>query len=117
MIVYFVFFVSFQHDWSIAQKGGCSDNKNGCCAETVWNEALGKCTECMSGYIGQYCNETCEYPRYGRRCMRKCDCEQDRCNFMIGCPNYESSTTLKQSSFIYRERQTSAGAYARISSK
>ncbi|XP_056014857.1 platelet endothelial aggregation receptor 1-like isoform X1 [Ostrea edulis] len=114
MIAHFLFFVSFHHDWSIAQKGGCGDNNNDCCAETIWNETLGRCIGCMPGYFGQYCNITCEYPRYGMRCMGKCDCEQDRCNFVTGCPDYEPTTMLKLSSFICGGLETT-GVYPKSS--
>ncbi|XP_048771029.2 uncharacterized protein LOC125677095 [Ostrea edulis] len=100
MITYLFFVILFKPDWSIAEKGGCSENTHGCCAETIWNETLGRCTGCMPGYLGQYCNETCEYPRYGMRCMKKCVCEQDTCNFVTGCPHQESSTILEHSSSI-----------------
>ncbi|XP_048771502.2 multiple epidermal growth factor-like domains protein 10 [Ostrea edulis] len=89
MITYLFFVILFQPDWSIAENGGCSESTHGCCAETIWNETLGRCTGCMPGYFGQYCNKTCEYPRYGMRCMKKCECEQDRCNFVTGCPHQE----------------------------
>ncbi|XP_048771497.2 uncharacterized protein LOC125677461 isoform X2 [Ostrea edulis] len=80
-----------------------TESNNGCCSGTIWNETLGKCTGCMPGYFDQYCNKTCEYPRYGMRCMGKCDCEQDICNIVTGCPKYESSTILELSTFIIKE--------------
>lgn len=56
--------------------------------------------ECMPGYYDINCSKTCEYPSFGKRCLQKCSCEKDLCNFMSGC---------KKSKYIHQ--YTSAHVY------
>ncbi|XP_048769613.1 multiple epidermal growth factor-like domains protein 10 [Ostrea edulis] len=65
---------------------------HGCCPQTVWNETLGICAACEPGYIGGYCNESCEYPYHGWNCRKMCSCNRSMCHYLTGCQSLEIST-------------------------
>lgn len=41
---------------------------------------------CSPGFDGLRCKNKCRYPTFGLRCERKCDCRQQMCHFINGCP-------------------------------
>lgn len=41
---------------------------------------------CSPGFHGDRCENKCRYPTFGLRCERKCDCRQQLCHFINGCP-------------------------------
>nr|XP_022338657.1 uncharacterized protein LOC111134125 isoform X2 [Crassostrea virginica] len=47
------------------------------------------CVECQAGYrflSDPYnCSKPCNYPSYGARCGRKCDCSKEDCHHVHGC--------------------------------
>lgn len=51
--------------------------------------------ECPSGYFDENCSKVCEYPTFGKRCLKNCFCEKHLCDFLRGCKNG------KYSLFIY----------------
>ncbi|XP_062597135.1 multiple epidermal growth factor-like domains protein 10 [Saccostrea cucullata] len=47
--------------------------------------AAGSTVECDIGYIGVQCNRTCPYPSYGFECQQYCKCQEELCDFALGC--------------------------------
>ncbi|XP_062611684.1 uncharacterized protein LOC134273504 [Saccostrea cucullata] len=93
MDLYFKF--SFVVVFQVASKKGPCDNRiHGCCSETIWNETLQKCTGCGPGFIGEFCNVTCEYPDYGMGCQMMCHPNQSKSDydFRTGCSTYDDPT-------------------------
>lgn len=47
-------------------------------------------TECPPGYFNPYYNNTCSspcgQPTYGPLCGSVCDCPEEDCHHVIGCP-------------------------------
>lgn len=41
---------------------------------------------CPKGYYGYHCNINCPYPNYGEHCSQICDCLEQNCNNIQGCP-------------------------------
>ncbi|XP_062611692.1 uncharacterized protein LOC134273508 [Saccostrea cucullata] len=72
--------------FSLSQRGPCVDEReDGCCSGTTWNRSLQKCTDCIAGYFGINCEETCEFPYYGMKCSENCKCDNESCHFAFGC--------------------------------
>lgn len=45
------------------------------------------CTRhCPKGYYGDDCDKKCPYPNYGQYCSQICDCLEQNCNNVDGCP-------------------------------
>ena len=42
---------------------------------------------CPSGYFGDFCEESCPFPKYGPGCQKVCLCSKQRCNVSTGCLN------------------------------
>lgn len=42
-------------------------------------------SECEAGTIGAHCEIVCPYPWYGKQCLSKCRCGEDRCDPAKGC--------------------------------
>lgn len=58
-------------------------------------------TECPPGYFNPYYNNTCSspcgQPTYGPLCGSECDCLEEDCHHVIGCPVTTTMTSkLKQ---------------------
>lgn len=43
-------------------------------------------SECEIGYYWVNCSKSCPYPMFGPKCVHKCSCKQEVCNFSTGCP-------------------------------
>lgn len=61
-------------------------------------------TECPPGYFNPYYNNTCSspcgQPTYGPSCGSVCDCPEEDCHHVIGCPVTTTMTSkLKTISF------------------
>lgn len=41
--------------------------------------------DCLPGYYGLNCRESCRYPNYGVKCQEGCNCSKIACNHIIGC--------------------------------
>lgn len=41
--------------------------------------------ECIPGYFGPYCSNTCRYPTYGKGCQLHCFCDVSVCDYVQGC--------------------------------
>lgn len=48
-------------------------------------------TNCPLGFIGRYCETTCQYPHYGFGCQQTCLCSKTRCNSSTGCVKRDTS--------------------------
>ena len=46
-------------------------------------------SECLPGFYGSDCSETCRYPNYGYGCQQKCHCSEIICNSAKGCRSRE----------------------------
>lgn len=40
---------------------------------------------CHSGYLGENCEIECPFPYYGRKCIKKCNCDIEDCHHVNGC--------------------------------
>lgn len=40
---------------------------------------------CALGYAGMYCQNKCDYPRYGDGCQKFCSCSKQKCDVSTGC--------------------------------
>uniref|UniRef100_K1QMN5 MEGF10_11 n=1 Tax=Magallana gigas TaxID=29159 RepID=K1QMN5_MAGGI len=45
--------------------------------------------DCLSGYYGSNCSNSCRYPSYGVDCQEECHCPKKVCDHVFGCSNYE----------------------------
>ncbi|XP_056008480.1 multiple epidermal growth factor-like domains protein 10, partial [Ostrea edulis] len=48
-----------------------------------------QCVECLAGYKtnkGKNCTEPCDFPSYGTQCQSTCNCSQEDCHHVNGCP-------------------------------
>lgn len=54
--------------------------------------------ECPIGYFLENCSSICPYPLFGRRCIQKCSCDKQLCDFVHGCTGkYYFPGTFSQS--------------------
>nr|XP_022291739.1 cell death abnormality protein 1-like [Crassostrea virginica] len=60
-----------------------------CLPDYRWSTKFGKCVECLPGFYGSDCSETCRYPNYGYGCQQKCHCSEIICNSAKGCRSRE----------------------------
>ena len=44
--------------------------------------------ECLPGFYGSNCSESCRYPNYGNGCQQKCYCAEQNCHAVIGCHEF-----------------------------
>lgn len=44
--------------------------------------------DCLSGYYGSNCSNSCRYPSYGVDCQEECHCPKKVCDHVFGCSNY-----------------------------
>lgn len=51
----------------------------------MWNDVDDECKPCEAGQIGAQCEIVCPYPWYGKQCLSKCQCSEDRCDPAEGC--------------------------------
>lgn len=51
--------------------------------------------ECLAGYHGPHCNESCPFPSYGVSCRLQCTCEINYCHNVYGCYK-EKTAGMKQ---------------------
>lgn len=56
-----------------------------CRYDKYYNTKIHNCTDCLPGYYGLNCRESCRYPNYGVKCQEGCNCSQIACNHIIGC--------------------------------
>ncbi|XP_062602583.1 multiple epidermal growth factor-like domains protein 11 [Saccostrea cucullata] len=42
--------------------------------------------DCPAGYFGDFCEEKCRFPSYGKNCQLICDCGGKLCHVVKGCP-------------------------------
>nr|XP_022291126.1 multiple epidermal growth factor-like domains protein 10 [Crassostrea virginica] len=63
----------------------CEGRKDGCCEGYMFNDTLGECTECKTGYFGENCSMPCPPGYYGQGCKLSCNCLTDECDLVLGC--------------------------------
>nr|XP_019919330.2 N-acetylglucosamine-1-phosphodiester alpha-N-acetylglucosaminidase-like [Crassostrea gigas] len=65
-----------------------------CCPGFVWNKIENRCKKCDAGKFGAYCEHECPYPWYGKQCLSKCNCSDDRCDPADGCNEWATQDSL-----------------------
>ncbi|XP_062579142.1 uncharacterized protein LOC134241067 [Saccostrea cucullata] len=83
--IYNTLFLTITIQVVYAEKGPCQGFFNGCCPNTQWSPEFGTCINCSMGYYWINCSRTCTYPYFGNRCLYKCHCAEQSCNFIKGC--------------------------------
>nr|XP_022338906.1 uncharacterized protein LOC111134297 [Crassostrea virginica] len=68
---------------------------SGCCGKRIDNSCLkccnnyhlvgDTCKECQPGLWGNNYSIKCQYPYLGRKCIQKCECDEDICSAVKGC--------------------------------
>ncbi|XP_056002748.1 uncharacterized protein LOC125658776 isoform X2 [Ostrea edulis] len=56
-----------------------------------------QCVECLAGYKtnkGKNCTEPCDFPSYGTHCQSTCNCSQEDCHHVNGCPVLGTTASL-----------------------
>nr|XP_022294243.1 uncharacterized protein LOC111104529 isoform X3 [Crassostrea virginica] len=86
-----------------------------CCTGYVFNEKIGDCEKCPTGYFGD-CSKRCTPPTYGEDCQSLCHCTQGfYCHFAYGClPHINNETDHQQTSslsLVSTEHQTATSRY------
>nr|XP_022295002.1 cell death abnormality protein 1-like [Crassostrea virginica] len=81
------------------ERGGQAE----CCSGYRWNKAIGRCDKCPVGYTGINCIYQCNYPSYGEDCAKGCQCPQEQCDYVFGCPH----TTQAECSIVQLGRRCS----------
>lgn len=56
--------------------------------------------DCPIGYNGHQCAYTCIYPNYGDGCLIKCDCTEERCDFVFGCKASSEASKYLHDSYV-----------------
>ena len=51
--------------------------------------------ECLPGFYGSNCSESCRYPNYGNGCQQKCYCAEQNCHAVIGCHEFGKDNLIK----------------------
>nr|XP_022294754.1 uncharacterized protein LOC111104879 [Crassostrea virginica] len=59
---------------------------------------------CQQGFFGPNCKFPCRFPNYGKRCQLECNCTEELCNNISGCPNPATETTTGNNSETHRGR-------------
>lgn len=67
----------------------CSSSAKLCPSDKYYNPKILNCTDCLSGYYGSNCSNSCPYPSYGVDCQEECHCQEKVCDHVFGCSNYE----------------------------
>ncbi|XP_062601649.1 uncharacterized protein LOC134263330 isoform X2 [Saccostrea cucullata] len=67
----------------------------GCCPDYYMDYSQNDCIPCKKGYFGLNCAFRCTLPSYGRRCLLKCNCSNDRCHFQNGCLHFSTDRKIK----------------------
>nr|XP_034338753.1 uncharacterized protein LOC117693004 [Crassostrea gigas] len=63
------------------------------------------CVECPAGYnkspSGNNCSVPCRHPSYGARCGSRCNCSEEDCHHVDGCPVTSTKGTFQKNSAIH----------------
>ncbi|XP_052718563.1 uncharacterized protein LOC128190523 [Crassostrea angulata] len=84
--------------FSEIQDDGVCDN-NGtvptCCTDYTYDDDMKQCKICV-GRFGTDCNQTCPTGHYGRKCIKKCACDSNLCDVVLGCPTTTTGKELER---------------------
>uniref|UniRef100_A0A2C9M2C5 protein-tyrosine-phosphatase n=1 Tax=Biomphalaria glabrata TaxID=6526 RepID=A0A2C9M2C5_BIOGL len=64
----------------------CKESCSSTCTERRCNATSGRCVSCMPGFLGEFCNQTCNATSFGQDCLQPCSslCMNGICNFIDG---------------------------------